>query len=521
MTDYMLIFQVALVVNVLITFRSSALWTKYFGRPVAAADDASSSSSSIELKQRHAKLLRKYLLVYLLATLSDWFQGPYVYALYDAYGFSQHDIAVLFVAGFGSSMVFGSFIGGMADWGGRRRFVVLFSIIYAASCLTKHFNDYWILMIGRLLGGIATSLLFSVFEAWLIRSHSDAGLPKQFLNISFAWAAYGNSIIAIIAGLVANKAANISDMVGMMSGSASASAEGDEGETTTTSSTLHVGGYLNPFDLALLALVACGLAAATMWEENYGTSDGGSSGGVASNSDGNKSDDEMPPAAAKKEGSAWYAGLKDAFVATMRSRDILLCGIIASLFEGSMYIFVFMWTPALKALIDENDDLPFGLIFSTFMVSCMAGSSLFSFLIKGAKGELLGVGVFLVSSISMAIVCSSNNSTLMFVMMLVFEVMVGMYWPIMGTMKGAIVPEDKRAAIYNLYRIPLNFVVLFSLLTDLTPTQSFLLNAIMLGIATLLQLILMKRRSLNGETEKSSLSSTTETKPLMEDQGVV
>jgi hypothetical protein len=53
--------------------------------------------------------------VYLLAALSDWLQGPYVYALYDAYGYSQHDIAVLFVAGFGSSMVFGSFVGGMAD----------------------------------------------------------------------------------------------------------------------------------------------------------------------------------------------------------------------------------------------------------------------------------------------------------------------------------------------------------------------------------------------------------------------
>ena len=34
-------------------------------------------------------------------------------------------------------MVFGSFVGGMADWGGRRRFVVLFALIYAASCLTK------------------------------------------------------------------------------------------------------------------------------------------------------------------------------------------------------------------------------------------------------------------------------------------------------------------------------------------------------------------------------------------------
>ena len=34
-------------------------------------------------------------------------------------------------------MVFGSFIGGMADWGGRRNFVVLYAIVYGASCVTK------------------------------------------------------------------------------------------------------------------------------------------------------------------------------------------------------------------------------------------------------------------------------------------------------------------------------------------------------------------------------------------------
>ena len=85
----------------------------------------------------HQKLLFRYLCVYLFATMSDWFQGPYVYALYSAYGFSQHDIAVLFVAGFGSSMIFGSFVGSMADAGGRKKYVIIFCIVYSASCLTK------------------------------------------------------------------------------------------------------------------------------------------------------------------------------------------------------------------------------------------------------------------------------------------------------------------------------------------------------------------------------------------------
>lgn len=98
MADYTLIFFITLAVNVFFTFRSSELWKKLFQGQASSSD-----AISTEEKARHNALLRKYLIVYLLATLSDWLQGPYVYALYDAYGYSQHDIAVLFVAGFGSS----------------------------------------------------------------------------------------------------------------------------------------------------------------------------------------------------------------------------------------------------------------------------------------------------------------------------------------------------------------------------------------------------------------------------------
>ena len=41
-------------------------------------------------------------------------------------------------------------------------------VLYALACVTKHVKSYWVLMLGRVLGGISTSLLFSSFEAWLI-----------------------------------------------------------------------------------------------------------------------------------------------------------------------------------------------------------------------------------------------------------------------------------------------------------------------------------------------------------------
>lgn len=83
----------------------------------------------------------------------------------------------------------------------------------------------------------------------------------------------------------------------------------------------YVGRFLNPFDLAILALIVCGLGAAVMWKENYGHSD-------------TQSDVRMNEG---KGDGKWYSGLQDALVTTMRNRDIMLCGIISALFEGSMY----------------------------------------------------------------------------------------------------------------------------------------------------------------------------------------
>ena len=205
-------------------------------------------------------------------------------------------------------MVFGSFIGGMADACGRRKFVILFAAIYALSCMTKHYKNFHILMLGRLLGGVATSLLFSVFDSWLIRAHADAGV-KQYLSKSFSAAAYGNSLVAIGAGLVANKAASSNELLPFF------------GEKDSEDSLFYMGGYLNPFDIALLALIVCGFLAATMWEENYGESkaDGKES---ANDDDGHGKD------------QPWYGALKTAYTTTVRSRDIFLCGAVSSFFEG-------------------------------------------------------------------------------------------------------------------------------------------------------------------------------------------
>ena len=60
------------------------------------------------------KFQKIYLVVYVCAFFADWLKGPYVYALYESYGYSESQIAYLFLAGFGASGLSGPFVGAAA-----------------------------------------------------------------------------------------------------------------------------------------------------------------------------------------------------------------------------------------------------------------------------------------------------------------------------------------------------------------------------------------------------------------------
>ncbi len=55
------------------------------------------------------------LTMHVACAAGDWLQGPYVYALYQYYGFDRGQIGRLFIGGFASSMIFGTLVGSLAD----------------------------------------------------------------------------------------------------------------------------------------------------------------------------------------------------------------------------------------------------------------------------------------------------------------------------------------------------------------------------------------------------------------------
>merc|ERR1712050_527870 len=81
----------------------------------------------------------------------------------------------------------------------------------------------------------------------------------------------------------------------------------------------------------------------------------------------------------------------------------------------------------------------------------------------------------------------STSVVVRFFAFLAFEACVGLYFPMMGTLKGKIVPEHSRSTIYNLYRLPLNAIVVIVLQLHLDTTTSFFVTSGLLLLAGIAQ----------------------------------
>ncbi|GBG69212.1 hypothetical protein CBR_g3911 [Chara braunii] len=367
-----------------------------------------------------------YIFVYCLMMAGDWLQGPYVYALYQYYNYDRGDIGRLFIAGFGSSMVFGTVVGSLADKHGRKAASITYCITYILSCFTKHSSKYGWLLLGRVLGGISTSLLFSAFESWLVSEHIKRGFEPNWLSVSFSKAIFlGNGLVAIFSGLLAN--------------------------TLVVDAGL---GPVAPFDAAVCVLAIGMTIIAFTWTENYGD---------------------------PSEGKNLIRQFATAAKLIAADEKIALLGAIQSLFESSMYTFIFLWTPALGSETKFGLEIPHGFVFATFMLASMIGSSLASRLLARPflRVERYMQFVFLVASASLLLPTyagyfdeHSNNvaaeiaadgispgGRIQMAGFLIFEVCVGIFWPSMMKMRSDYVPEESRSTIMNFFRIPLNMFV--------------------------------------------------------------
>ena len=81
---------------------------------------------------------------------------------------------------------------------GRLCGIRVYGLMYAASCfLTAHGTSFSALILGRILGGTSTAILFSVFEAWLVSQSGKLGLSGETLGEIFTKQTIVNSLVAV------------------------------------------------------------------------------------------------------------------------------------------------------------------------------------------------------------------------------------------------------------------------------------------------------------------------------------
>jgi MFS family permease len=129
----------------------------------------------------------------------------------DEKGLPEKLVAFLFVVGFLSGGISASFVGSFADRCGRRSACLVYCIVYSLSCLTLLSDHIAVLFLGRVLGGVSGTMLYSVFESWLVSEYnkldlddSGAALTRIFSNLTTL-----NSLVAIVAGVFAGWLVNM------------------------------------------------------------------------------------------------------------------------------------------------------------------------------------------------------------------------------------------------------------------------------------------------------------------------
>jgi len=181
---------------------------------------------------------------------------------------------------------------------------------------------------------------------------------------------------------------------------------------------------------------------------------------------------------------------------------------------GSMYIFVLQWPPAIKAAIQASQYgqiaiVPYGIIFSCFMASCLLGSTVFGALQrKQALAIEKSTSIMLLlatTAITMATLFGAQSLGLLILSLFAFEFCVGMYFPSIGTLRSKYLPDSHRSVIMNLFGIPLNLIVVsvFLSIEALGVQGAFQCGSISLAFATVCMSILTTYRKEDNANSSS------------------
>jgi len=405
-----------------------------------------------------------YLIVYTAIMLADGLQGTHLYVLYESYGYS---VSSLYSLGFISGAFTSPFIGPVVDRIGRKKAAMLYCFLEIIINLLEQYPIFLGLIASRVIGGITTNLLFSVFESWLVTEHRRRGFEEEKLELIIRDSTIASNSAAIVSGYIAHSLAAMFGAVGPF-----------EGAVTFTG----------------IAFLLVGL----LWSENFGTES-----------------DEM---------TTFRGHMVNAYRKIVDDTKISRIGLIQGLTEGSLQTFVFLWSPALRSFsinapqtalgLDIDGNPAYGLIFGAFMACGVMGSFVEPIARKFIPVEktvdkderrdasdvgLLSALCYLLSAILLLTPCLvENDSPYSFSIclgaFLIYEFLVGLYLPCEGVIRSIFMPNESMCSLMTMLRVIVNVAVAVGVISTnfVSLTSAFSSLSVMMLTATFLQLSLLR-----------------------------
>lgn len=110
----------------------------------------------------------------------------------------------LYMTDFVTTAVSAYFVGVLSDKYGRKLYCMVYCVLYALSCFLTVVPVTPLLFLGRVLGGISTSILFTVFDSWMVTNFHERKLAADGCDLTRTYAATSvvNSLAAILSGFV-------------------------------------------------------------------------------------------------------------------------------------------------------------------------------------------------------------------------------------------------------------------------------------------------------------------------------
>ncbi|KAI0548010.1 hypothetical protein F4679DRAFT_336800 [Xylaria curta] len=347
---------------------------------------------------------------YVLATAADWLQGPYLFSLYkDEHGLSESVVLNLYITDFITTALSAYLIGVLADRNGRKLYSMIYCVTYALSCFLTVIPIVPLLFLGRVLGGISTSILFTVFDSWMVTNFRERKLAADGCDLTRTYAA--TSVVNCLAALLSGVVGEVLVWV--------------------------TGSKKSPFLMSVVLLWLALQAIWSRWVENFGAE---------------ASKTQSRP-------SIW---------SILKTPPILALAFASTMFDGSMNLFVFYWIPKLNSLRNTTSatELPYGVIYSSFMAVSMAAALAFNIIMdkQVVKYSRLAVGVSSVAAFCFARLAGAKNEAGTFWLFCLLQACIGIFTPCVGYLKARLIEDDARATVYSVMRIPFNILVIVSLL---------------------------------------------------------